>query len=390
MRNTVIVGGSRTPFGKLGGILKQAQAVQLGAAAIDGALQSNGQIARTDVEGVLMGMVLQGGAGQNPARQAAVLAGLPWSTPSETVNKVCASGMRAITLADQMIRCGDAELLIAGGMESMSNAPYAIPDARWGARMGDRTIIDLMHRDGLHCPFDQVAMAVYGNDAALQFHISRTEQDEWALRSQQLAVAAINRGAAAEEIVPVAALPGAPDKDECPRPNTDAAQLARLKPIGGSGGTVTAGNAPGVNDGAAAVVVMDKAAALRGGYKPLAEIAGHAAVALEPHRLAEAPALAMQKLFAQTGVSLAAIDLIEVNEAFAAVTLTCGRLLGWQPDKVNVNGGAIAYGHPIGASGARIVWTLIQELRRRGGGLGVAAICSGGAQGDALLLRVEG
>ncbi|MFF2479560.1 acetyl-CoA C-acetyltransferase [Paenibacillus sp. NPDC058071] len=391
MGATFIVGGARTAFGKLGGLWKDVAAIELGAAAIKGALNKAG-IGVSRVDGVVMGMVLQGGAGQNPARQAAALAGADWSVPAETINKVCASGLRAITLADQMIRAGDAELLAAGGMESMSQAPFALPSARWGARMGNRTMIDLMVHDGLFCPFEHVQMSTHGETAAQRFGIGRAEQDEWALRSHERAVSAAAAGRFAEEIVTVAAATSGvvAQADEGPRPDTDAAKLSRLKPITGLNGTITAGNAPGVNDGAAAVIIMSGEAAKRGGYRPLAQIVSHATVGVAANRLAEAPALAIGELLRRTGLTVEQIDLFEVNEAFAAVMLTCGQLLAWDENKVNVNGGAIALGHPIGASGARLVVTLVEELRRRGGGLGIAALCSGGAQGDALLVRVEG
>ncbi|MFX3632707.1 MAG: acetyl-CoA C-acetyltransferase [Candidatus Pristimantibacillus sp.] len=389
MRETVIVGGSRTAFGKFGGMFKSVKAVELGAAAIKGALQKS-NVEAQKVDGIIMGMVLQAGAGQIPSRQASRIAGLDWSIPSETINKVCASGMRAITMADQMIRAGDAEIIVAGGMESMSNSPYALPSARWGARMGDSALIDLMTYDGLRCSFDQVSMAQHGDHTAALMGISRSEQDEWALLSHIRAIAAIRQHKFDEEVIGFAADKGIIDQDECPRQDTDAVKLSRLRPLNDNGGTITAGNAPGVNDGAAALVVMSKEEALRGGYKPLARIIGHAAIGTQASNLAEAPALAIHKLLQQTGVALNNIKLFEINEAFAAVVLTCGKMLDWDVNKVNVNGGAIALGHPIGASGARIVISLIHELKRQGGGLGIAAICSGGAQGDAILIQVDG
>lgn len=389
MGETVIVGGARTAFGKLGGVFRNVRAVELGAAAISGALNKL-DIDRTQIDEVIMGMVLQAGAGQNPSRQAVRLAGLEWSIPSETINKVCASGLRAITLADQMIRAGDAGIIAAGGMESMSSAPYGLPAARWGARMGDSELTDLMVQDGLHCAFGDVRMAVYGNQLAAQYGISRAEQDDWALRSHAYALTAIHNGQLAEEIIPYRAASGIIATDEGPREDTSAEKLAKLPPIVGSNGTVTAGNAPGVNDGAAALLLMSAEAAAKGGHKPLARIIGHAAIGLEASQLGAAPAVAIQKLMKQTGVALEAIDLFEVNEAFASVIVACGRTLGWDANKVNVNGGAIALGHPIGASGARIVLTLIHHLLRRGGGIGAAAICSGGAQGDAILIKVDG
>lgn len=388
-RQSVIVAGARTAFGKYGGQFKTVPAVQLGAAAITGAMQRSG-ILPGQVDGVIMGMVLQAGAGQIPSRQAARLAGLSWEVPSETINKVCASGMRAITMADQMVRSGDAEIVVAGGMESMSRTPYAVPTARWGARMGNAALVDLMNHDGLFCAFHQVPMGSLGNRVADEFNIGRKEQDDWALRSHIRAVAAQQSGRFAEEIVPVILDDGTElSVDECPRPDTDAAKLAKLKPAFDRTGTITAGNAPGVNDGAAAVTVMSSEEAARLGAKPLATILGHASAGAEAAYLATVPALAIRKLLKQTGVPLEKIDLFEVNEAFASVVLISGQMIGWDPEKVNVNGGAIALGHPIGASGARIVLTLIHELKRRGGGLGIAAICSGGAQGDAILLQVD-
>ncbi|MGG1516872.1 acetyl-CoA C-acetyltransferase [Paenibacillus oryzisoli] len=393
MRETVIVGGARTPFGRFGGALQDVAAVDLGGIAIREAIRRSG-VAPSAVDEVIMGMVLQGGAGQVPSRQAARSAGLDWSVPTETVNKVCASGMRSVTMADQIIRAGDASVIVAGGMESMSRAPYLLQKARWGSRMGDQTLVDGMLLDGLTCPFHGVHMVMHGSQVAAELGISREEQDAWALRSHELAVQAAARGCWDEEIVPVA-VPGKQGErlvgqDECPRPDTSLAKLAALPPVFDKRGTITAGNAPGVNDGAAALVLMERTRAVAGGVQPLATLVGHAAVGERAPYIATAPALAIAKLLRQTGLALAQIDRIEVNEAFAAVPLTCERMLGWQRDRVNVNGGAIALGHPIGASGTRIILTLIHELRRRGGGYGIAAICSGTAQGDAVLLRVDG
>lgn len=392
--HSVIVSAARTPFGRFGGGLSSLRAVDLGAAAIREAVARTG-ITGDDIDEVIMGMVLQGGAGQIPSRQAAVQAGLPWDVQSETINKVCASGMRSITLADQIIRAGDAEIIVAGGMESMSNAPYVLPKARNGLRMGDGVIIDLMVHDGLTCAFHNVHMAVHGSNVANEYGLTRAEQDAWALRSHERAIAAIDAGYFAEEIVPVL-IPqrkGDPltiDTDESPRRDTSMDALAKLPPVFTKDGTITAGNAPGVNDGAGAVVVMSSARAEALGKTPLATIIGHAAVGQDAPYIATTPGLAIQKLLHKTGYTLEQIDLIEVNEAFAAVALTSGKIVGWNPDIVNVNGGAIALGHPIGASGARIIMHLAYELKRRGGGLGIAAICSGAAQGDAILIRVEG
>lgn len=393
MGRSVIVSAARTPFGRFGGALAAKSAVELGAEAVREALV-RAQLDGTEVDQVLLGMVLQGGAGQVPSRQAARLAGLPWETPSLTVNKVCASGLRAVTLADALIRAGDIDVAVAGGMESMSNAPYALPKARNGFRMGDGVAIDLMTHDGLQCAFHNVHMAVHGSTVAKEYGITREAQDAWSLRSHQRAVAAIESGKFAEEIVPITLVgkkgTTTVDTDEAPRKDTSLEKLAALSPVFTKDGTVTAGNAPGVNDGAAALVVMSEERAEQLGKTPLAYILGYAEAGAEAAYIATTPALAIQKLLQKTGHQLADIDLFEVNEAFAAVTLTSGQMLGWDEDKVNVNGGAVALGHPIGASGARILMTLIYELRRRGGGLGIAAICSGAAQGDAILVEVPG
>ncbi|WP_342453858.1 acetyl-CoA C-acetyltransferase [Ammoniphilus resinae] len=390
---TVIVSAARTPFGKFGGALKDLTAVELGGSVIKESLK-RADISPDQVDEVIMGMVLQAGAGQIPSRQAARLAGLPWEVQTETINKVCASGLRAVTLADQIIRAGDASIIVAGGMESMSNAPYALPKARFGARMGNAEMKDLMVSDGLTCAFDQVHMAVHGSKVAAEYGITREAQDAWALRSHQRAIEAIESGKFSEEIAPVEVptKKGAPIiviQDEGPRKDTSLEQLQKLSPIFVADGTVTAGNAPGVNDGAGALVLMSEEAAKEQHKQPLATILGHAAVGQPAPYIATTPGLAIQKLLQKTGYKLSDIDLFEVNEAFAAVTLTSEKIVGWDPQKVNVNGGAIAFGHPIGASGARILTTLIYELRRRGGGLGIAAICSGAAQGDAILVEVH-
>ncbi|MCC0563062.1 acetyl-CoA C-acetyltransferase [Brevibacillus borstelensis] len=390
---TVIAGGARTPFGKLGGSLKDVSAVDLGAIVIREALQRSG-VSAEQVDEVIMGMVVQAGAGQIPSRQAARKAGVPWSVASQTINKVCASGMRAVTMGDQIIRAGDGQIIVAGGMESMSNAPYALAGARYGLRMGDAALQDLMMHDGLTCPFDQVPMAIHGSNVAEEYGITREEQDRWAYRSQQRAVQAMKAGLFDEEIVPVAVPQrrGEPllvTRDEAPRPDTTLEGLAKLPPVYKKDGTITAGNAPGINDGAAAMVLMSEERAAEAGVKPLATILGHAQVGAEAPYIATTPGLAIQKLLEKTGTRLEEIELFEVNEAFAAVTMTSGKIVGWDEERVNVNGGAIALGHPIGASGARIVLHLAHELKRRGGGLGVAAICSGAAQGDAILIKVE-
>ncbi|MGR0119584.1 acetyl-CoA C-acetyltransferase [Bacillus halotolerans] len=393
MRKTVIVSAARTPFGKFGGALKEVKAAELGGAAMKEALKRAG-VSGDQAEGAVMGMVVQAGAGQIPSRQAARLAGLPWSVPSETLNKVCASGLRAVTLCDQMIRAHDADILVAGGMESMSNIPYAVPASRWGARMGNGELRDLMVYDGLMCTFDEVHMAVHGNTAAKEYGISREQQDEWALRSHKRSAEAADEGKFDEEIVPVSWLgrkgkTNIVDKDEAIRRDTTLEQLAKLSPIYSSDGSITAGNAPGVNDGAGAFVLMSEEKAAELGKRPLATILGFSTTGMQAHELAAAPGYAINKLLKKTGFTLQDIDLFEVNEAFASVVLTCEKIVGFDLEKVNVNGGAIALGHPIGASGARILMTLVYELKRRGGGLGIAAICSGAAQGDAVLVQVH-
>jgi acetyl-CoA C-acetyltransferase len=394
MVSSVIVSAARTAIGKFGGQFRNVPAVDLGAAV----LRENVRRAIVDsgqVDQVVMGMVLQGGAGQIPSRQAARKAGYPWQIQSETINKVCASGLRAVSMADQMIRSGDAHVIAAGGMESMSQAPYVLRNARWGMRMGEKKLEDLMVYDGLTCSFDQVHMAVHGNRVAKEYVISRQEQDEWALRSQERAVQAMQSGRFAAEIVSVQVQNKKGettdvDLDEAPRPGTSMEKLAQLPPLFIPDGSVTAGNAPGVNDGAAAVLLMSEARARAENKRPLARIIAHAAVADEAAYFVRTPALAVQKLLHKTGYGIGEIDLFEINEAFAAVVLTSTKIAGWDPEKVNVNGGAVALGHPIGASGARILVTLIHELHRRGGGLGIAAICSGAGQGDAMLIHVDG
>jgi acetyl-CoA C-acetyltransferase len=392
MGRTVILSGVRTPFGKLGGSLSSLTAVELGGIAVKEALL-RANVNGDDVQEVILGSVLQGGQGQIPSRQAAREAGLPWEVKTETINKVCASGMRSVTLADQIIRAGDEEVIVAGGMESMSNAPYILPKARWGLKMGDSSVKDLMIHDGLTCSFTGVHMGTYGNSTAKEMELSRKEQDEWALRSHQRALAAMETGKFAEEIVPVT-IPqrkGEPvivSQDESPRKDTSIERLAKLAPVFNSDGTITAGNAPGINDGAAALVLMSEERALREGRRPEAVILGHTAVAVEAKDFPQTPGLVINALLKKTGRDLADIDLFEINEAFAAVALASGKIANLDPEKVNVNGGAVALGHPIGASGARIILTLVHELKRRGGGIGIAAICSGGGQGDAVMVEV--
>ena len=387
MRKTVIVSGARTPFGKFGGALRALTAVKLGGIAIKEALSRAGLDGK-DVDEVIMGTVLQGGQGQIPSRQAAREAGIPWEVKTETINKVCASGLRSVTLADQLIRLGDEDIIVAGGMESMSNAPYYLQHARWGERMGDGRMIDGMIHDGLTCSFTGVHMGTYGNSTAKEFGLTREAQDKWALRSHERALRAMEEGKFKEEIVPVEVPvrkgdPVLVDTDEAPRKDTSLEKLAKLKPAFDADGTITAGNAPGVNDGAAAFVLMSEEKAAELGKTPMAKIVGHAEVAVEAKDFPKTPGLVINKLLEKTGYTKDDIDLVEINEAFAAVALVSGNIAGIGEEKINVNGGAVALGHPIGASGARIILTLMYELKRRGGGLGIAAICSGGGQGDA-------
>ncbi|MFJ7994348.1 acetyl-CoA C-acetyltransferase [Peribacillus frigoritolerans] len=392
MAKTVIISGVRTPFGKFGGGLSSLTASQLGGIAIKEALVRAG-IEGSEVDEVIMGNVLQAGQGQIPSRQAARHAGLPWEVKTETINKVCASGLRSVTLADQIIRLGEEEIIVAGGMESMSNAPYILPKARWGLRMGDGELKDTMISDGLSCSFTGVHMGTYGNSTAEDLEITREEQDSWAYESHQKAIKAIDGGILAEEIisVQVPVRKGEPitiEHDEAPRKDTSAGKLAKLGPAFNNEGTITAGNAPGVNDGAGALVLMSEERAEKEGKTPFAYILAHAEVAVEAKDFPKTPGLVINELLKKTGKSIEEIDLFEVNEAFAAVALASGKIANIEPEKVNVNGGAVALGHPIGASGARIIITLMHELKRRGGGLGIAAICSGGGQGDAILIEV--
>lgn len=392
MAKTVIISGVRTPFGKFGGGLSSLTASQLGGIAIKEALVRAG-IEGSQVDEAIMGNVLQAGQGQIPSRQAARHAGLPWEVKTETINKVCASGLRSVTLADQIIRLGEEEIIVAGGMESMSNAPYILPKARWGLRMGDGELKDTMISDGLSCSFTGVHMGTYGNSTAEDLEITREAQDNWAYESHQKAIKAIDGGILAEEIisVQVPVRKGEPitiEHDEAPRKDTSAGKLAKLGPAFNNEGTITAGNAPGVNDGAGALVLMSEERAEKEGKTPFAYILAHAEVAVEARDFPKTPGLVINELLKKTGKSIEEIDLFEVNEAFAAVALASGKIANIEPGKVNVNGGAVALGHPIGASGARIIITLMHELKRRGGGLGIAAICSGGGQGDAILIEV--
>jgi acetyl-CoA C-acetyltransferase len=383
MARSVIVSAVRTPFGKLGGALKEYEATQLGAVAIRAALE-RAHVPGEEVEYVLMGQVLQGGAGQAPARQAAVGAGLPVKVPADTINKVCASSIRAVEIADLMVRLGDHSVVVAGGMESMSNAPYILKKARFGYRLGDGTLIDLMTHDGLTSSFDQKHMVEQASFVSRELGIPREDQDRWALRSHERAVHAIDNGLFDDELVPVDNV----TVDEGPRRDTSYEKLASLKPVFDPEGTTTAGNAPGVNDGAGALVVTSEEYARKRGLEVLATILSQAYVADEFAYLARTPAKAGKIALEKAGKTIDDVERIELNEAFSSVVLNSAKMLGSDPERVNVNGGAVALGHPIGASGARILSTMIHELRRNGGGLGLAAICSGGGQGDALLIEV--
>ena len=380
---SVIVSAVRTPFGKLGGGLAHYEATALGAIAIRASLERIG-LEPHEVEYVIMGQVLQGGAGQAPARQASIGAGLPIEVGSDTINKVCASSIRAVEVADQMIRAGDHEVVVAGGMESMTNAPYALKKARFGYRLGDGTLIDLMTHDGLVSTFDQRHMVEQASFVSRELGIAREDQDRWALRSHERAIKAIDEGKFRDEIVPVGQL----TTDEGPRRDTSYEKLARLRPVFDPEGSTTAGNAPSVNDGAGALVVTSEDFARRRGLESLATIVAQAYVAGDFAYLARMPATAGKDALAKAGKKIGDVERVELNEAFSSVVLNSAKMLDVEPDRVNVNGGAVALGHPIGASGARILGTMIYELRRNGGGLGLAAICSGGGQGDALLIEV--
>src|SRR5262252_4089959 len=383
MSRSVIVSAVRTPFGKLNGGLGSHPATELGAIAIRAGLERVGLDGR-EVDYVIMGQVLQAGVGQAPARQAAVGAGIPIEVPSDTVNKVCASSIRAIEIADSMIRAGDVEVVVTGGMESMTNAPYALPKARKGYRMGDGTLVDLMIWDGLRSTFDDLHMVQQAAKVARELGVSREDQDAWALRSHERAAAAQDAGRFDDEIVPV----GDVTADESVRRDTTVEKLAGLKPVMDPEGTVTAGNAPGVNDGASCVVVCSEEWAAKRGLEPLATIVAQGYVADEFAYLARTPANAGKQALERAGKTIDDVQRVEINEAFSSVAWNSAQLLGADEAIVNANGGAVALGHPIGASGGRIVGTMVHELRRNGGGLGLAAICSGGGQGDALLIEV--
>jgi len=383
MSRSVIVAALRTPFGKLGGGLAKREATELGSIVIRAALERIG-LEPQEVEYVIMGQVLQAGAGQAPARQAAIGAGLPIEVPADTINKVCASSIRAIQIADAMIRAGEQEVIVTGGMESMSNAPYLLKKARFGYRLGNGEVIDSMVSDGLTSTFDGLHMVAQNSLVARELGISREDQDAWAYRSHQRAAEAQDAGRFGDELVPV----GDMTEDESVRRDTSLDSLSKLKPVFDPEGTTTAGNAPGVNDGASCVVVVSEEFAERRGLEPLATILSQAYVADDFAYLARTPARAGHRALEKAGKSIEEVERIEINEAFASVAVNSTRMLGADESKVNVNGGAVALGHPIGASGGRIVGTMVHELRRNGGGLGLAAICSGGGQGDALLIEV--
>jgi acetyl-CoA C-acetyltransferase len=391
MPSSVILGTARTPVGRMGGALSSVDATDLGGTAIEAALERSA-VGAEQVQQVIFGQVLQAGQGQIPSRQAQIKGGIPKEVPSETVNKVCASGMRTLGLADQAIRAGDLEIAVTGGMESMSQAPWLLPNARFGFRMGDVKALDAMTHDGLTNAFTGKQMINEASEVSNEMEITRVDMDRFAERSQHLAGEAIDAGRIAEEIVPVTVKSRKGETtvevDEGPRPETTLETLAKLKAVGGEGATHTAGNAPGVNDGAGAIVVASAEWAEKEGKAPLAKVLSYGTVADDFAYLARTPGNAALKALEKIGKSPEDVDLWEINEAFASVAIGSMRILGIGEENVNVNGGAIAFGHPIGASGARIVSSLVHELRRRGGGLGVAAICSGGGQGDAIVVEV--
>jgi acetyl-CoA C-acetyltransferase len=393
MSKTVILSTARTPFGKMGGGLSSLDATDLGGTVISEALD-RADVKADEVQGVVYGQVLQAGQGQIPSRQAQIKGGIPREVPSETVNKVCASGMRSIGIADQAIRAGDLEIGVTGGMESMSQAPYLLPGARFGFRMGDVTAIDAMTHDGLTNPFTEKQMINEASEVSNELEITRADMDRFAERSHQLAHKATEDGKLAEEIVTITVKSKKGETevaaDEAIRPDTTLEALSKLKAVGGDDATHTAGNSPGVNDGAGAVVVASDEWAKQNGKSPIATVLAYGQVADDFPYLARTPAKAALQALDKIGKKPGDVDLWEINEAFASVAINSVRMLEVDEDKVNVNGGAIALGHPIGASGARIVGALVHELKRRGGGLGCAAICSGGGQGDAILVEVNG
>ncbi len=391
MSQSVILSTARTPFGKMGGALASLDATDLGGRAISGALERAG-VDPEQVEQVVYGQVLQAGQGQIPSRQAQIKAGIPKEVPSETINKVCASGMRSVGLLDQAVRAGDVGVGVGGGMESMSSAPYLLPGARFGFRMGDVSAVDAMTHDGLTNPFSGKQMINEASEVSNELEIARPDMDRFAARSHQLAAKATDEGRLAEEIVGVTVKSRKAETtvevDEAIRPETTQETLAGLRAIGGDDASHTAGNAPGVNDGAAAVVVASAEWAEANGKRPLARVVGYGMIGDDFPYLARTPAKAALIALEKAGRTAEEVDVWEINEAFASVALNSVRMLGVDEERVNVNGGAIALGHPIGASGGRIIGALVHELQRRGGGLGCAAICSGGGQGDAILIEV--
>lgn len=392
-RDVVIVSAVRTAIGTFGGGLSTVSATELGATVIKEALQ-RAQISPDQVDEVIMGNVLQAGLGQNPARQAAIKAGLPQEVPAMTINKVCGSGLKAVHLATQAIQTGDAEIVVAGGMENMSQAPYLLKEARNGFRMGDQKVVDSMIHDGLWCAFNDIHMGITAENICDLYGLSREEQDQFAFESQQKAARAMENGYFEEEIVPVAVLqrkgdPRIVDRDEHPRPQTTLADLAKLRPAFKKEGSVTAGNASGINDGAACLVVMSREKAEELQLQPMAVIRGNASAGVDPKIMGVGPVPATKKALQKAGMTMDQIDLVEANEAFAAQSLAVARDLNIDPDKINVNGGAIALGHPIGASGARILVTLLYEMKRRNAASGLATLCIGGGQGVSTVVTAN-
>jgi acetyl-CoA C-acetyltransferase len=391
MEDAVIVSAVRTPVGSFAGQFKDVPATELGAHAVSAALERAG-ISGEEVEELVLGCVLQAGLGQNPARQAAIGAGIPNEVPATTVNMLCGSGLKAVAIASQMIRAGDVDVVVAGGMENMTRAPYLLPAARFGARMGDAEVVDSMVHDGLWDAFNDIHMGVTAENLAEQYGIGREEQDEFAANSQQKAERAVADGVFKDEIVPIAVpVKGGTrvvDNDEHPRPGTTAEALARLRAaFRRDGGTVTAGNASGVNDGAAAIVVMSASKANERGLRTFGTVESYASVGVDPKIMGIGPVPAVRKALARAGLELTDIDLFELNEAFAAQSLAVLRELDIDPERINPNGGAIALGHPIGASGGRILVTLLHEMRRRDSRRGLATLCVGGGQGQAAVIR---
>ena len=393
MNDVVIVAAARTALGTLGGSLANIPASTLGATVIKALLERSG-LQPDQIDEVIMGQVLQAGVGQNPARQASIEAGLPDSTPAMTINKVCGSGLKAVHLAAQAVMCGDADIMIAGGQENMSASPHILPNSRNGQKMGNWQMVDTMVQDGLWCAFNDIHMGITAENIADKYSIPREEQDAFAAGSQQKTEAAQNEGLFAEEIVPVEVPqrrgdPVVFDRDEFPRPGTTAEGLGKLRPAFKRDGTVTAGNASGINDGAAAVVVMSAAKAKELGLTPMATIRGFSSAGVDPAIMGTGPIPATTKALEKAGWNINDLDLIESNEAFAAQAISVNKELGWDLDKVNVSGGAISIGHPIGASGARILVTLLHGMKRRDAKKGLATLCIGGGQGVAMALERE-